>query len=222
MPFDLVGLPSKRELQARLAFVSPAGMTESRVMSDARDAVLITWPDWVHDVVTFGTRYHSDDDRMRLAIELARQNVLRGTGGPFGAAIFERSTGELLSVGVNSVVRLNNSTVHAEMLAITMAQHRIGSYTLGGSASTSYELFSSCDPCAMCLGAILWSGLRRVITGADRDDATALGFEEGPVFPQSYTYLEERGVAIRRGVARQDANGVLELYRRQGGQIYNS
>ena len=62
---------------------------------------------------------------MRLAIELARQNVLRGTGGPFGAAIFERSTGALLSVGVNSVVRLNNSTLHGEMVAIMMAQHRI-------------------------------------------------------------------------------------------------
>jgi tRNA(Arg) A34 adenosine deaminase TadA len=103
-----------------------------------------------------------------------------------------------------------------------MAQHRIGSYTLAGSASTSYELVSSCDPCAMCLGAILWSGLRRLITGADRDDATALGFEEGPVFPQSYAYLQERGVTITRGVSRQNAAEVLELYRRQGGQIYNS
>jgi tRNA(Arg) A34 adenosine deaminase TadA len=184
--------------------------------------VLITWPEWIHDTVTFGTRYATDDDRMRLAIALARQNVQRGTGGPFGAAIFERSTGELLSVGVNSVVRLNNSTVHAEMLAITMAEHRIGSYTLAGSESTSYELFSSCDPCAMCLGAILWSGLRRLITGADRDDATALGFEEGPVFPQSYVYLQERDVAITRGVLRRDAAEVLELYRRQGGPIYNA
>ena len=197
-------------------------MTESRVMPDARATVLVTWPEWVNETVAFGARYTTDDDRMRLAIELARQNVVRGTGGPFGAAIFERSTGALLSVGVNSVVRLNNSTVHAEMLAIMTAQHRIGSYTLAGSESTSYELFSSCDPCAMCLGAILWSGLRRVITGADRDDATALGFEEGPVFPQSYTYLEERGVAIRRGVARQEAAAVLELYRRTGGQIYNA
>jgi tRNA(Arg) A34 adenosine deaminase TadA len=191
-------------------------------MPDARATVHVTWPDWVSETVAFGTRYATDDDRMRLAIELARQNVARGTGGPFGAAIFERSTGALLSVGVNSVVRLNNSTVHAEMLAIMTAQHRIGSYTLAGSESTSYELFSSCDPCAMCLGAILWSGLRRLITGADRDDATALGFEEGPVFPQSYTYLEERGVAIRRGVAREEAAAVMELYRRQGGQIYNA
>ena len=191
-------------------------------MSDTRSAVLLDIPDWIGDVVDWGKVHTTDEDRMRLAIELARQNVLRGTGGPFGAAIFERSTGALLSAGVNSVVRLNNSTLHAEMLAIVMAQHRIGSYTLAGSPQASYELFSSCDPCAMCLGAVLWSGLRRMVTGADRDDATALSFEEGPVFPQSYTYLEERGVAITRSVLRLEAAAVLELYRRQGGQIYNA
>jgi tRNA(Arg) A34 adenosine deaminase TadA len=191
-------------------------------MSDTRSAVLVDIPDWIGDVVDWGKVHTTDEDRMRLAIELARQNVLRGTGGPFGAAIFERSTGALLSAGVNSVVRLNNSTLHAEMLAIVMAQHRIGSYTLAGSPQASYELFSSCDPCAMCLGAVLWSGLRRMVTGADRDDATALSFEEGPVFPQSYTYLEERGVAITRSVLRLEAAAVLELYRRQGGQIYNA
>ena len=191
-------------------------------MSDRRATVIVDVPEWIGDVISWETAYATDEDRMRLAIELARENVMRRTGGPFGAAIFERSTGALLSVGVNSVVRLNNSTLHAEMLAIMTAQHRIGSYTLAGSLQASYELFSSCDPCAMCLGAVLWSGLRRMVTGADRDDATALSFEEGPVFPQSYAYLEERGVTITRSVLRQEAAGVLELYRRQGGQIYNA
>jgi tRNA(Arg) A34 adenosine deaminase TadA len=191
-------------------------------MPDSRPAVLIDCPDWIDFAITWDATYATDEDRMRLAIELARQNVVRGTGGPFGAAIFERSTGALLSVGVNSVVRLNNSTLHAEMLAIMMAQHRIGSYTLAGSSDASFELFSSCDPCAMCLGAVLWSGLKRMVTGADRDDATALNFEEGPVFPQSYTYLEERGVTITRSLLRKEAAAVLELYRRQGGQIYNA
>jgi tRNA(Arg) A34 adenosine deaminase TadA len=191
-------------------------------MPDPHETVLVTWPEWIQATVAFGTRYETDEDRMRLAIELARQNVVRGTGGPFGAAIFERSTGALLSVGVNSVVRLNNSALHAEMLAVMMAQHRLGSYTLGGSPSVAYELVSSCDPCAMCLGGVLWSGVSRMVTGADRDDATALGFEEGPVFPQSYLYLQERGVAVTRSVLRREAATVLELYRRQGGQIYNA
>ena len=191
-------------------------------MPESRDSLIISCPTWIDEVVERDARYVTDEDRMRLAIQLARQNVLRATGGPFGAAIFERSSGALLSVGVNSVVRLNNSTLHAEMLAIMMAQDRIGSYTLAGSPPESYELYSSCDPCAMCLGAVLWSGLRRMVSGADRDDATALSFEEGPVFPQSYAYLEERGVTIVRGVLRGEAASVLELYRRQGGEIYNA
>ncbi len=107
-------------------------MTESLdTMSDARATVFIDVPEWIGDVVDWGKVHTTDEDRMRLAIELARQNVLRGTGGPFGAAIFERSTGALLSAGVNSVVRLNNSTLHAEILAIVMAQHRIGSVHAG-------------------------------------------------------------------------------------------
>jgi tRNA(Arg) A34 adenosine deaminase TadA len=191
-------------------------------MADARNSVLVTLPDWIQETVTFGTRYATDEDRMRLAIELSRQNVTGGTGGPFGAAIFEQSTGALIAVGVNSVMRLNNSTLHGETVAIMMAQQRLGSYTLAASPAVAYELFSSCDPCAMCLGAVLWSGVRRMVTGADRDDASALSFEEGPVFPQSYRYLEERGVAITRGVLRQEAAAVLELYRRQGGPIYNA
>jgi tRNA(Arg) A34 adenosine deaminase TadA len=180
------------------------------------------WPDWVPEVVDWKAAYGTDDDKMRLAIELARQNVLRGTGGPFGAAVFEIPGGALVSVGVNSVVRLNNSALHAEVLAIMLAQHRVSSYTLLGAQLPHHEIVTSCDPCAMCLGAVLWSGVRRMVAGADRADASALSFDEGPVFPESYAYLEARGVAVTRGVLRQEAAAVLELYRRQGGTIYNA
>jgi tRNA(Arg) A34 adenosine deaminase TadA len=178
-------------------------------------------PDWTKDVVDWKARRVTDDDKMALAIELSRQNVLRGTGGPFGAAVFEVGSGALVAVGVNSVTRLNNSVLHAEVLALMLAEQRIGSYTLLGAGLPQHELFTSCDPCAMCLGAALWSGVRRIVTGADRTDATALRFDEGPVFPESYAYLEERGVEITRGVLRQDAVAILELYQRQGGSIYN-
>jgi tRNA(Arg) A34 adenosine deaminase TadA len=73
----------------------------------------------------------------------------------------------------------------------------------------------------MCLGAALWSGVRRVVSGAARDDALKLDFEEGPVFPESYRYLEARGIAIEREVLRDEAKAVLELYRRTNGTIYN-
>ena len=183
--------------------------------------VHVEYPDWTDTVADWVRSYRSDEDRMRLAIELARSNVVRGTGGPFGAAIFEAPSGKLVAIGVNSVVRLNNCTLHAEMMAFMMAQQRVGSFTLSAPRLPAHELYTSCEPCAMCLGATLWSGVRRVVYGAAREDASLLRFEEGPVFPESYAYLEERGLAIVRDVLRSEARAVLELYRSQGGKIYN-
>ncbi len=179
-------------------------------------------PDWIEEVVDWDVAYPCDEDKMRLAVELSRQNVLRGTGGPFGAAVFEAGSGALVAVGVNSVTRLQNSALHAEVLALMLAQQRVCSYTLLGPDLPLHELVSSCDPCAMCLGAVLWSGVRRLLTGANRADASALDFDEGPVFPESYAYLEARGITVVRGVMRQEAAAVLDLYRRQGGPIYNA
>ena len=180
----------------------------------------IDTPPWIDRVVDWQRPYVGDDDRVRLAISLARENVLRETGGPFGAAVFQAATGRLIAVGVNSVVRLQQSALHGEMLALMLAQRRLNSFTLGARGGPGHELVSSCDPCAMCLGALLWSGVRRVVASASRDDAMDLGFDEGPVFPESYRYLEERGIEIVRGVLREEARAVLDLYRSRGGQIY--
>lgn len=187
--------------------------------SDTR--LSIDYPGWVAELVDWDGAYRSDEARMRLAIELSRTNVERGSGGPFGAAIFEAESGRLVSVGVNSVVRLNNCTLHAEMVAFMMAQRRVGSFTLNAPDLPAHDLVTSCEPCAMCLGATLWSGVRRVVYGAAREDASKLRFEEGPVFPESYRYLEERGLIIVRNVLREEARTVLELYRSHGGTIYN-
>jgi tRNA(Arg) A34 adenosine deaminase TadA len=184
--------------------------------------VLVDCPSWVDDVVDFEKRYTSDEERMRLAIELSRQNVLRRTGGPFGAIVVERETGRLVSVGMNSVVRLNNCALHGEVVAIMMAQARLGSYTLAAPGMPAHELVTSCEPCAMCLGASLWSGVKRVVCGANREDARRLSFEEGPVFDESHEYLEQRGVDIVLDVLRAEANEVLELYRSGKGIIYNA
>jgi tRNA(Arg) A34 adenosine deaminase TadA len=179
-------------------------------------------PDWLEQVVDRQAHYRSDEERMRLAIELARQNVLRGTGGPFGAGVFEATGGRLVAAGVNSVTRLNNSVLHAETLAIMLAQAHLGTYALGALEGESYLLVTSCEPCAMCLGATLWSGVRGLVCGAAKEDATAVGFDEGPVFAESWTYLERRGVRTARGVLRREAAAVLELYRDSGGAIYSS
>ena len=187
----------------------------------ATPVVRVDFPDWVDGLVDWGRSYHEDGEKMRLAIELARWNVIHGTGGPFGAAIVEIATGELVSVGMNSVVRLNNCTLHGEMMAIMMAQARLQHFTLRNDSERSYELITSCEPCAMCLGATLWSGVRRLVWGAHRDDARKLNFEEGPVFPASHEYLEARGIEIVEGVLREEANEILELYRERRGIIYN-
>jgi tRNA(Arg) A34 adenosine deaminase TadA len=93
---------------------------------------------------------------------MARENVQWNTGGPFGAAVFQMESGKLIAVGMNRVVPLKNSTLHAEMVAFMTAQARLGSHSLGLSELPAHELVTSCDPCAMCLGAVLWSGVRRV------------------------------------------------------------
>lgn len=183
--------------------------------------VVVDLPAWVHGLVDADRRYGSDEEKMRLAVELSRQNVLRRSGGPFGAAIFDAGTGELVSAGVNSVVRLNNCTLHGEMVAIMAAQARLACFTLRTPDGPVYEMFTSCEPCAMCLGATLWSGVRRVVCGASREDAARVDFDEGPVFPESYAYLEARGVHVVHGVLRDEANAVLELYRATEGVIYN-
>lgn len=184
-------------------------------------AVCFSHPDWIEPFVDWGRRYASDLEKMRLAIALAAENVAQGTGGPFGAAIFERRSGALVAVGVNDVARLNNCVLHAEMVAIMTAQARLGSYTLRGQHGHPYEMVSSCEPCAMCLGALLWSGLTRVVTGAHGDDARRIGFEEGPVFPASYEYLETHGIELVRGVLREEAVVPLESYLRLQGIVYN-
>ena len=179
----------------------------------------LTSPDWLPDFVVWDRIYGDDEERMALAVGLARENVRRGTGGPFGAAVFVSDSGSVVAAGVNSVTRLLNSVLHAETMALMLAESRLGTYALGAPAC---ELVTSCDPCAVCLGAALWGGVRRIVTGASKEDVTALGFDEGPVFPASWAYLEERGIAVRRGVLRAEAVAVLEYYRDSGGPIYNA
>jgi tRNA(Arg) A34 adenosine deaminase TadA len=183
--------------------------------------LIIDLPDWVTAVANRQDSYRTDEERMRLAVDLARENVLREGGGPFGAVVFDDRTGAVVAAAVNRVQQLANCALHAEVMALMFAQQRVGCHTLYNDRGTEYVLATSCDPCAMCLGAVLWSGVQRVICGATRDDAMDIGFDEGPVFPESLLYLRERGVRITHGVLREDATSVLQLYRDRNGIVYN-
>ena len=92
---------------------------------------------------------------------------------------------------------------------------------LEGLADRSRELHASCAPCAMCLGAIHWSGVVRLVCGATREDAESLGFDEGPVFDESYSYLERHGIEVVHGIRREEAADVMQTYLDRGGPIYN-
>jgi tRNA(Arg) A34 adenosine deaminase TadA len=160
-------------------------------------------------------------DRMRLAIRLALWNVEQGTGGPFGAAVFEAHTGELVSVGVNLVTMTHCSHAHAEMVALANAQQQVQHFDLGAPGLPPHELVTSCEPCAMCFGAIPLSGVRGLVCGARSEDAEVFGFDEGAKPQDWVAALEERGIAVTRDVCREEAVGVFHEYRKRGGPIYN-
>lgn len=190
-------------------------------MKSERARLVIDVPAWVDEAAGPGRTFRDDQDKMALVIRLAEENVARGDGGPFGAAVFEIGSRRVVAAGVNLVVRGSNCILHAEMVALMFAQQRVGSFTLRSPGRPSHELVTSCEPCAMCLGATLWSGVSRLVIGAERGDAMAVGFEEGPVFAESYAYIAERGVETVRGVRRAEAAGLLRAYRDAGGVVYN-
>lgn len=191
--------------------------------NDVFPEVTLRLPGWVGELSPDGDRvYRTVEDRMRFAVELSRLNVGYGTGGPFGAAIFERETGRLLAPGVNLVVGSGCSVFHAEMVAIMVAQKVVGTFDLGADNLPPYELVATTEPCAMCLGATPWSGVRHLVCGARDEDARAVGFDEGSKMSEWVGSLEERGITVKQDVLREEAAGVLREYAERGGEIYNS
>jgi tRNA(Arg) A34 adenosine deaminase TadA len=159
---------------------------------------------------------------MDFIIRASLENVKRRTGGPFAAGVFEVASGKLISLGVNLVETQNLSILHAEIVAITIAQRILGSYDLGGVDMPQHLLVSSTEPCAMCFGAIPWSGLTRVVTAATDQDARSIGFDEGPKPPNWIDALTSRGITVKNLVLRHEATNVLDEYKASGGHIYNS
>ncbi len=182
----------------------------------------IRLPEWIGPLVAErGTGLTTVESRMRFVIELARQNIERRTGGPFGAAVCETGSGRVVGAGVNLVEASNCSFAHAEMLAIATAQQAVATYDLG-DGSVTYELVTSAEPCAMCLGAIPWSGVRGVVCAARGEDACEIGFDEGAKPTDWVGELRKRGIDVIRDVLREEARVVLHQYTKAGGLIYNA
>ncbi len=175
-------------------------------------------PVWLQDKQQdFPESLPSEGDQMALAIELSRLNIEHG-GGPFGAIIVDRDTKKVIAAGVNLVTTHNLSCAHAEMVAISMAQQNLECFRL--SDRGNFQLVTSCEPCAMCFGAIPWSGVSKVICGASKEDAEAVGFDEGPK-PCSWTKaLEKRGIEVTTELMREQAQAVLYSYSKMAGLVY--
>ena len=185
-------------------------------------SLTIRLPDWVEAYCqSLPPVVERIEDRLRLAIELARRNVAEGTGGPFGAAVFSAS-GRLVAAGVNLVVTSRCSLLHAEMVALALAQQREGRFDLSAGGRFQYELCASSEPCAMCFGAIPWSGVSRLVCGARVEDAEEVGFDEGPKPEHWAEALASRGIGVVRDLLREEAVAVLRQYAARGGCVYNA
>jgi len=165
--------------------------------------------------------FPSDEDKMDLVVALSRRNLTENTGGPFGAGVFDQVTGQLVAPGVNLVVAKSCSAAHAEIVALSLAQRVLNTHDLGGTNQPAHTLVSSTEPCAMCLGAVPWSGVSRLVCGATGEDAENIGMDEGAKPSQWVSTLVNRGIEVKLAVRRAEAVAVLNDYAASGAEIYN-
>ena len=148
---------------------------------------------------------------MRQAIDLAVENVRSGAGGPFGAVVVRN--GEVIATGVNQVTATNDPTAHAEVVAIRAACRKLGSFQLTGCV-----MYTSCEPCPMCLAALYWSRCDAIFYGCSATDAAAAGFDDSFLYEEVARPLDRRTIPIRRLMA-EDAAEAFDAWRAQANRI---
>jgi tRNA(Arg) A34 adenosine deaminase TadA len=141
---------------------------------------------------------------MARAIQLSIENVRSGRGGPFGTVIVQG--GGIIAEGVNQVTLTNDPTAHAEMLAIRQACQKLGLFELKGC-----ELYTSCEPCPMCLGAIYWARLARVYFGSFAADASKNGFDDSLIYGEMTQPLSRRKIPMTQ-MMRQEALAAFHVW----------
>lgn len=175
------------------------------------------YPAWVLDIVAPGDVLPGPEETMQRAIDVSRANIRNTSGGPFGALIVA-SDGKVISIGYNQVVPNSDSTAHAEVLAIRHAQAIYRTSSLREPGLPDLQLFTSCAPCLMCIGAIHWAGIPEVIAAARSEDAEAIGFVEGAAEIDGPAFLASRQIQYRGDLLRAQAVAVLRQYH---GDVYN-
>lgn len=180
-------------------------------------------PDWVLPFVAgYQAGTGTSTERMALVHALADRNYLEGNGGPFAAVVADSENGQIVSVGVNVVLSSGLSSAHAEVTAISLAQRAIGSWDLA-NARPGLELVVNWRPCAMCLGAVLWSGVTHLVVAGDGPELEELsGFDEGPVVADWVEQLNRRGLTVEQDVLRDGALATFAAYGRANAVVYNA
>ena len=140
---------------------------------------------------------------MQRAIHLAEKGMENGSGGPFGAVIVRNI--EIIGEGYNSVIRFSDPTAHAEILAIRQAAQKINSFHLDGCT-----LYTSCEPCPMCLGAIYWARIQKIYYACTRHDAAEIDFNDHFIYKEMAKDMEERQIEAKN-LLRGEA---LEIFKR--------
>jgi len=145
------------------------------------------------------------DKFMRMAIELAENNVKNNKGGPFGAVIVK--DGEVIAASGNKVVPNNDPTAHAEVSAIRLACQKLGTYSLEGCV-----IYTSCEPCPMCLGAIYWARLDHIYYANTKIDAAAIGFDDQFIYEELDRPMDKRKLPVLQ-MLRDEALGAFRMWK---------
>lgn len=149
---------------------------------------------------------------MKIANECACHGSSNNEGGPFGAVITDNE-GNIIAKGNNMVLANNDPTAHAEITVIREACKKLGTYDLSG-----YTLYTSCEPCPMCLSAIIWSNIKEVYYACTREDAGSIGFRDDVI----YEYLEgkKKDLLNLKQIDREECVSLFEKYKQEGKVIY--
>lgn len=147
----------------------------------------------------------SADVHLRRALDLASEHSAGGRCGPFGAVVVR--DGEVLGEGWNQVLDSSDPTAHAEVVAIRAACARLATHDLAGAT-----LYCSCEPCPMCLGALLWARIGRVVFAAGQEDAAAAGFDDKAFYEEASLPWGDRGAVTFEQQEREAGVAVLEAW----------
>jgi tRNA(Arg) A34 adenosine deaminase TadA len=182
-------------------------------------------PAWlVAELDTYTGPLDTHNERMALVHKLAARNWHEGNGGPFAAIVVDRTTNLIVSIGVNVVLSSGLSAGHAEFMALSLAQKRLGGWDLGASNAQDLELVVNWRPCIMCYGSLIWSGVKHLVIAGDGLELERLsGFDEGPIPGGDWKReLEARGISVTMDVLRDEAIAVFAEYGESKSIVYNA